>query len=177
MAALAGALVLILVSACSYIPFIGKKSDQPAAPSCPVAAVLKPLANTALFAPVPDKKPINVAWYGLFSDISVSCKISGDTLSASIDNIVVAERGPAVRGNDVDFSYFIALTTADQTILGKKMFAVHVTVPDRSKRGGVTDHVEVAFNTGGRPVSDLNIMVGFQQTPEAIEFYKHYRGR
>lgn len=167
----------MLVSACSNIPFIGSKKSEPVAPSCPVAAVLRPLANTPVFGPGADRKPVNVAWYGIFSDVSISCKESGDTLRASLDNIIIAERGPAVRGNDIDFDYFVALTAADQTILGKKLFSVHVTVPERGKRGGVTDHVEVAFNTGGRPVSDLNISVGFQQTPDAVEFYKHYRGR
>ena len=115
-AAVVGVAGIVLLSACSYIPFIGKKKSdeaQSSAPACPVAAVLRPLANTAVFAPTPDKKPINVAWYGLFSDITVTCRINGDGLSASIDNIVVAERGPAVRGNDVDFNYFIALTDAN----------------------------------------------------------------
>jgi hypothetical protein len=69
------------------------------------------------------------------------------------------------------------LTGADQSILGKKAFAVHVTVPDKAKRGGVNDHVEIAFATGGRPLSDLNITVGFQESPQAIEFYKNFRGR
>ena len=64
-----------------------------------------------------------------------------------------------------------------QTILGKRSFAVHVTVADKAKRGGISDHVEVAFATGGRPLSDLNISVGFQESADAIEFYKHYRGR
>jgi hypothetical protein len=118
-----------------------------------------------------------VAWYGVFSDISATCKMTGDTLHASLDNVIAAERGPAVRGNDVDFSYFVALTGADQSILGKKAFAVHLTVPDKAKRGGVNDHVEIAFATGGRPLSDLNITVGFQESPQAIEFYKNFRGR
>jgi hypothetical protein len=176
-AVLAGMLGIMLVSACSYIPFVGKKKDEPVAPSCPVAAVLRPLANVPVFGPGPDRKPTSVAWFGIFSDVVVSCKVSGDTLHASLDNVIIAERGPAARGNDVDFDYFVALTGAGQAVLGKKVFSVHVTVPERGKRGGVTDHVEVVFNMAGRPVSDLNLSVGFQQTPDAVEFYKHYRGR
>ena len=142
--------------------------------------VLHPLANTAVFSPTATGgglKPLDVAWYGIFSDISASCKMTGDTLHASLDNIIVAERGPAVRGNDVDFNYFVSLTAGQQTILGKKTFSVHITVPDKQKRGGVSDHVEVAFATGGHPLSDLNITVGFQESPQDIEFYKNFRGR
>ncbi|MBV9555001.1 MAG: hypothetical protein JO032_19660 [Alphaproteobacteria bacterium] len=161
------------------IPFFGgKTAETPPAASCPAAVILRPLANTAVFAgQAGELKPPNVAWYGVFSDISVKCQVAGDTFRAALDDIIVADRGPAVRGNDVDFTYFVSLTASDQTILGKKSFAVHVTVPSSAKRGGVNDHVEVAFATGGRPLSDLNITVGFQQTPQAIEFYKNFRGR
>jgi hypothetical protein len=166
-----------LLASCSWVPFVGKKSEAPATPSCPVAAVLHPLSNTVVFSPGGDKKPPYVAWYGIFSDITANCSLNGVTLSAALDNVIVAERGPSVRGNDVDLNYFVALTGSDQTILGKKTFSVHVSVPPTEKRGGVDDHVEVTFTTGGRPISDLNIMVGFQDSPDAVEFYKHYPGR
>jgi hypothetical protein len=171
---------LALLASCSWIPFVGKKSDKPVTPNCPIAVILHPLANTAVFnkAETTDLKPLDVTWYGIFSDISTNCTVTGDTLHASLDNVIVAERGPATRGGDVvDFNYFVALTGSDQTILGKKSFAVRVSVPPAAKRGGVNDHVEVAFSTGGRPLSDLNITVGFQESPQAIEFYKNFRGR
>ena len=160
------------------MPFVGKKGPGAATPSCPVTAVLHPLANTVVFAPNAEKKPLYVAWYGIFSDVSATCKITGDTLSASLDDIIVAERGPAARTeNSVTLTYFVALTAADQSILGKKTFVVNVAVPPDAKRGGVTDHVEVAFNIAGHPISDVNIMVGLQLSPDAIEYFKHYPGR
>jgi hypothetical protein len=176
--ALPAAFGLALLASCSWVPFVGKKSEQAAMPACPVAVILRPLANTVVFSqPGGEAKPINAAFYGVYSDISAACKMSGDTLHATLDNVIVAERGPASHGNDVDLGYFVALTGADQTILGKKSFAVHVTLAPDGKRAGVSDHVEVAFATGGRPLSDLNITVGFQENPQAVEFYKNYRGR
>jgi len=163
------------------IPFFGKKTEKPGAAAggsaCPVAVILRPLANTVVLGPSGEVKPLNAAWYGIYSDISATCRVTGDVLHATLDSVIIAERGPAVRGNDVDLNYFVSLTAADQTILGKKSFSVHVTVPDKAKRGGVDDHVEVAFPLGGRPLADLNITAGFQETPQAIEFYKTYRGR
>jgi hypothetical protein len=164
-----------MLSACSLNPF-AKKSAAPA-PACPVAAILRPLANTVVFAPGADKKPIYAAWNGIFSDITATCRLDGGTLHASLDNVIVAERGPAGRNSDVDFDYFVALTTSDQTVLGKKLFSVHVTASPDAKRAGVNDHVDVAFSTGGRPLSDLSLMVGFQLSPDAVQFYKNYRGR
>lgn len=168
---------LAALSSCSWVPFIGKKTEQAAAPACPVAAILRPLANTVVFGPGVEQKPLYVSWTGIFSDIQASCVAAGGTLHATLDNVIVAERGPTGHGNDVDFDYFVALTGSDQTILGKKVFSVHVTVPPDAKRAGISDHVEVAFATGGRPLSDLNIMVGFQESPAALNFYKTYRSR
>jgi hypothetical protein len=179
-AALLAAFGLALLASCSSIPFVGKKTEAPATPSCPIAVILHPLANTVLFSPTATSgnlRPLDVAWYGVFSDVSVSCSITSGTLHATLDNVIVAERGAAAHSNDVDFNYFVSLTGTDQAILGKKSFSVHVTVPDKAKRGGVDDHVEVAFATAGHPISDLNITVGFQESPQAIEFYKNFRGR
>jgi hypothetical protein len=134
-----------LLAACSWIPFVGKKSESAVMPACPVAAILRPLANTVVFGPGAEQKPLYVSWNGIFSDISANCRIDGDTLHASLDNVIVAERGPGGHSNDVDFNYFVALT--------------------------------VAFSTGGRPLSDLNIIVGFQLSPDTVQFYKNYRGR
>jgi hypothetical protein len=178
-AALLAAFGLALLASCSYIPFVGKKSEKAASPTCPVGVILHPLANTAVFnlTATGDLKPLDVTWYGVYSDMSVSCTITGDTLHAVIDNVIVAERGPAAKGNDVDFNYFVSLTGPNQVILGKKSLAVHVTVPDKAKRSGVNDQVELAFAMGGHPVADLNITAGFLQTPQAIQYYKNFRGR
>jgi hypothetical protein len=73
--------------------------------------------------------------------------------------------------------YFVAVTGPDQAILSKRSFPVRVSLPSGAKRGGITDHIEETIPLGGRPPGDLTIVVGFQQTPEAIDFYKHFRGR
>jgi hypothetical protein len=180
-AALLAALAFIALASCSWMPFGGRKGDNPAAgAACPIAVILKPLANTAVFRPGagPDPKPVDVAFYGIFSDISASCQPAGDALRVAVDNVIAAERGSAAaQGNDVDLTYFVSLTASDQTVLGKKSFAVHVSLADRARRGGVNDHVEIVFPTGGRPITDLNITAGFQQSQAAIQFYKNFRGR
>jgi hypothetical protein len=179
-AALLAIVVAAGVSGCGSVPmpfFGGKKAAEAPGPACPNATILRPLNNTAVFnASGAEPRPANVSWFGIFSDVSAKCTVAGDTLRASLDDIIVAERGPAVRGNDVDLTYFVALTAGDQ-VLAKKSFAVHVTLAPSAKRGGVNDHIDVAFATGGRPMSDLTITVGFQQSRQALDFYKNFRGR
>ena len=183
--AFAAAVAVAGMSGCGTIssmnPFSSSadKAGAPAAAAsaaaCPQAVVLRPLANTVVFAPGEARRQINIAFTGRLSDVDIKCDFAGGALRAAFDVIVVAERGPAAHGNDVDLDYFVAVTGPDQSIINKKNFAVHIAIPPGAKRAAVTDHFEQAIDTGGRPPGDLTIDVGFQQSPEAVEYFKNFR--
>lgn len=139
--------------------------------------MLRSLANTAVFAPGPDRRPENVAFYGILSEADLKCKYTSDTVHFDLDAVIVAERGPSAKGDSVDLPYFVAVTAPDQSILSKKPLAVRIAFDASQKRSGVTDHIEETIPLGGRTGSDLNVILGFQQSPEAVEFYKRFRGR
>ena len=139
--------------------------------------ILRPLANTVVFGPGEGRRQINIAFTGRLSEVDAKCDLAGGAMRATFDVIVVAERGPAARGNTVDLDYFVAVTAPDQSILSKKNLAVHIDIPPNTKRAAVTDHFEEAINTGGQSPGDLTINLGFQQSPAALEFYKASRAR
>ncbi len=175
LAAAAALTAVFALGGCSWLPF-GKK-ETPAV-ACPAAAVLRPLANTAVFTK-PDMAvvPTDVMFYGILSEIDAQCDVSAGTLHADLNVIIAAQRGPATQGNSVNLPYFIAVLSPDQTILTKKSFNVTVAIPQDAVRGGITDHIEEAIPLGGRSPGTLEIVAGFQQTPQVIDFYKHFRGR
>jgi hypothetical protein len=153
------------------------ESGAPAA-SCPSAAILRPLAQTAVFAPGAARQPMGVAFYGVLSDVEAKCEPAGGALRASLDVVIVGERGPAGgKADRLDLQYFVAVTGPDQAILSKRSFPVHIAVPADSRRAGVTDHIEETIPLTGRSPGELNIVLGFQQSPEIVEFYRHFRGR
>ena len=169
--ALTGALAL---SGCGLsLPFT---SSKPAVP-CPSAVILRPLANTAIFTPGTERRPDSVAFYGLLSEVDAKCAYEGGVVRETLDVVVIGERGPAAHSDSADFTYFVAVTGPGQTVLSKKPFAVHIAIPPGQKRAGVTDHIEEAIPLGGHAGSDINIRLGFQQSPEVVDFYKHFRGR
>jgi len=139
--------------------------------------ILRPLANTAVFGPAPERRPDNVAFYGLLSEADIKCEYTGNAMRMTLDVVVVGERGPAAKADSVDFQYFVAVTGPDQSILGKKMFPVRIVFDTPQKRAGVTDHIEQTIPLGGHKGTDLSVDLGFQQSPEVVDFYKHYRGR
>ena len=168
---------LAALSGCSWLPFSGAASGPPAV-SCPSAAILRPLAQTAVFAPGAARQPMGVAFYGILSDVEAKCEPAGGALRAALDVVVVGERGPASgKADGLDVQYFVAVTGPDQAILSKRSFPVHIVVPAESRRAGVTDHVEETIPLANRSTSEITIVLGFQQNPEVVDFYRHFRGR
>ena len=172
-------LELMLLSGCGWF-----SSDEPetrpivAPGTCPTAAILRPLSQTAVFAPGQSRQQAGVAFYGLLSEVDAKCDRAGDALRLKLDVVVVGERGPAAgTGSAVDLWYFVAVTGADQAILGKRLFPVHIEIPAASKRAGISDHIEEVIPLGGRPAGELSVVLGFQQSPEALEFYRNYPRR
>ena len=174
-----------MLSGCSTIsslnPFAGdaKEASAPSAPpaaTCPTAVVLRPLAQTAVFGPGAAHQPAGVAFYGILSDVEAKCDRSGGAVRAVLDVVVIGERGPAAGAADsVDLQYFVAVTGPDQAILSKRSLPVRIAVPGGAKRAGVTDHIEQLLPPGAP--GELSIMLGFQQNPEVVEYYKRFRGR
>ncbi len=165
---------LLAISGCGWL---GSSSASKPTEACPSTVILRPLANTAVFGPAPERRPDNVAFYGLLSEADAKCVYSGDSVRLVLDIVVVAERGPAAKADSADFQYFVAVTGPDQAILSKKPFPVRIVFDTPQKRSGVTDHIEETIALGGRQAADLNILVGFQQSPEVVDFYKKFRGR
>ena len=164
---------LLALSGCGVVPSFSSKPTE----ACPSAVILRPLSNTAVFGPAPERRPDNVAFYGLLSEADLKCEYTGDAVRMMLDVVVVGERGPAAKSDSVDFQYFVAVTGPDQSILGKKQFPVRIVFDTPQKRAGVTDHIEQTIPLGGRKGTDLTVNIGFQQSPEVVDFYKHFRGR
>ncbi len=130
-----------------------------------------------MFGSAPERNPENVAFYGLLSEVDRKCEFVGDAMHLSLDVIVVGQRGPAGKTDGVDLTYFVAVTGPGQSIISKKPFTVHIAFNPDQIRAGVTDHIEESVALAGHKGTDLNVLLGFQQSPDVVEFYKNYRGR
>ena len=170
------------LAGCSTIsslnPFSSSQPAGSAAASCPTAAILRPLAQTAVFAPGAAPQPTSVAFYGILSEVDAKCDRAGGAVHVSLDVVLIGERGPAAAGGSgVDLQYFVAVTGPDQAIISKRTLPVHLTIPADARRAGVTDRIEETIALSGRPPGELNVVLGFQQSPEVVDFYRHFRGR
>jgi hypothetical protein len=169
----AALLGILALSGCGWFSSSSSKQSE----ACPSAVVLRPLSNTAVFGSAPERRPDNVAFYGLLSEAELECEYTGGDMKIALDAVVVGERGPAAKGDIMDLQYFVAVTAPDQSILSKRPFAARIAFEGAQKRAGITDHIEETIPLDGRKGSDLNVVLGFQQSPEVVDFYKHFRGR
>lgn len=180
----AGACAVLAFSCIAVLSGCGlfsSSSPEPAAASadaCPTVAILHPLAQTAIFGPGAPRQPTGVAFYGILSDVSSKCTRSGDMALVTLDTVIIGERGPAAGpATEVDLQYFVAGTGPGDAILSKRTMPVHITVPVGTRRAGITDHVEEWIPLRGNSPADVRVVLGFQQSPEVVQFYKNFRGR
>jgi hypothetical protein len=167
-----------VLAGCSWFSSSSSQSSAPPTASCPTTAILHPLAQTAVFAPGATHQPMGVAFYGVLSEAKATCDRAGDALHVTLDIVVIGERGPAAgTGNGVDLQYFVAVTGPNQAILSKRSLPIRIALPADVKRAGVTDRLTQTIPLAGRAPGDLNIVVGFQQNPDVVDFYRHFRGR
>lgn len=145
--------------------------------TCPSTIILQPLANTAVFVPGAAPRPENVAFYGLLDEVTSDCEAVPGALRVTLAVDVIAQRGPAAKGNAVDLTYFVALTAPGDRILQKRPFTVRVTIPPDKLRAGVSDRFAEVIPLAGYQPTALTLDLGFQQGPEVVEFYHHFRGR
>jgi hypothetical protein len=169
--------VLICFLALSGCGWFSSSSPKSSAEACPSPVILRPLANNAVFGPAEQRRPDNVAFYGLLSEADLKCEYTGDAVRMILDVVVVGERGPAAKTDSVNFQYFVAVTGPNQAILSKKQFPVQITFNTPQKRAGITDHIQQTISLGGLKAADLSVYIGFQLSPDVVEFYKRFRGR
>jgi hypothetical protein len=158
----------------------GMFSHAPETPAraCPGAVILRPLRNMAIFAPAAgERRPEDVAFYGLLDEVDSQCTYTGQSVVMKLDVIVIGQRGPMAKGDAIDLDYFVAVTAPQQTILSKTPFRVHIVFDPNAVRAGVTDHIEEVIPLAGHRGSDLTLNLGFQQSPEVVDFYQRFRGR
>jgi len=115
--------------------------------------------------------------YVILDEVDSRCRYAPGAVRMKLSVIVIGQRGPAAKGDSVDLNYFVAVTGPGDAILAKKPLGVHIVFPPNKKRAGVTDRFDEVIPLEGRNGSDLNLVAGFQQSPEVVDFYHHFRGR
>jgi len=99
---------------------------------------------------------------------------SGDlVVQISLDLIV--EPGPAFAGGVTELPYFVAISAPDGTVIDRQDFVARVSVPTRTRRGGVTDTFSQRFVGRAAGATQYQVLFGFT-LPEDEALRQHNAG-
>jgi hypothetical protein len=106
------------------------------------------------------------------------CKIEGGRALVDLDVPIDAARGPGLRKGrlEVEFPYFVAVADRFDNILAKEVFTASVRIGGDQERTSTVEAIQQVIPLAdGQDGSHFVIYVGFQLTPEQVEFNRRNR--
>lgn len=165
----------LLVAACGVF-----EKDQVYA--CPAVFILQDAQNLTRFKPGPGRDITDIQFEAEIFNFRGACDYDEDDDLWEVDVELLVqisvERGPANRGRDIDFVYFVVLPDFEGKPGGKRIFPVKGQFEEGRTRLVYQDDVELNIplknpNDGGR----TEIVFGFQLTPDELKFNRARRQR
>ena len=163
------AILLTLPSACSMF----EKKDERA---CPRIEVVGDLSRLVKFQDGPGRDLSDIVFMARFDDVKSGCKYDKTGVTIDLTVSILGERGRA--GTSVakrDLSYFVAVTDRSQNIIERPLFTSQFEFSDK-KLASINDEFQLRIALAPTTsASDHTIIVGFQLTPEEIDFNERNR--
>lgn len=174
--ALLGALSL---GGCSSLfgPSEEEQAAALAAPArCPKVAVLREASEATQFRQGGGRDLTDVVSRAAVLDFRGGCRPGEGQVEVDFQLVLAAERGPAFDGRDAGYQYFVAVTDPDGQVLAKQVFDATLRFEEgQSRVGSVEDLHQRIPVAQGRRAQDYQVLVGFQLTPEQLEFNRSDR--
>ena len=160
---------MALLAACS-------KEQAVLAPPCPSTVIVKELADITQFKSGEGRDLTDVVLEGTITGFDGFCETDFDEGVAgevTIDLRVLfrASRGPANTDRKGTFRYFVVIADRDDNPLRKDVFATAVQFPGNRNRVAPFEELSLAIPLkAGQNGGDYRVLVGFQLTPDQIEY-------
>jgi hypothetical protein len=162
--------LVVLLAGCSLL----EKKDTRA---CPRVEIVSDLSRLVKFRPGPTRDLNDVLYNARFDDVKTGCTYDKTGVSVEMTVSLRGERGRAGLTLPIaDVTYFVAITDRNQNIVAKQTFTSQFTFPDKGMAAindDLTQRIPLAPTT---PATDHTLILGFQLTPEEIDFNAKNRG-
>ncbi len=159
------ALAAALLAGCSSMG--GEKLNL----ACPKVGILGEAARVTVFGAGAGQGPTNVAANAVVGDFSGNCTYDETGVTIDVSVALVAERGPALVGDQVALTYFVAISKPDGTIVTKQVFPTTIEFKGNAPRAGSREdlqpHIPLAKGVDAR---GYQVLLGFQLTPAQLDY-------
>lgn len=145
--------------------------SAPAPPTgCPNVSVLADTESVTQFRAGAGSSPSNVTARGLIGDFVGECTYSANAVVVALDLPIIGTIGPAGSG-EAAYEYFVAVLGPTNRLLGKEVFVAAVDFDDTGSATIVEELEQVIpLPNGAASGSRYSILVGFQLTPQQLQF-------
>ncbi len=171
-----GALAVFTLAACD-------SQEAVLAPACPHIVIVKDTAELTAFRPGPGRDLTDVVFDARIDGFDGTCETDlDDDRSGQVDVdlqlVFEATRGPANTTRQGKFSYYVAIADRGGAILAKKVFDTELEFEgNRSRVGGIEELTQEIPLRPGQLGEDFDIFVGFQLSPEQLNYNRAKRVR
>lgn len=162
--------LVALLSGCSLF----EKKDTRA---CPRVEIVSDLSRLVKFREGPGRDLNDVLYNARFDDVKTGCSYDKTGVTVEMTVSLIGQRGRAgltLPAGDV--TYFVAITDRNQNIVAKRTFTSRFDFsgkPTAAIDDELVQRIPLAPTT---PATDHNLILGFQLTPEEIDFNAKNRG-
>lgn len=170
----------IFVSACEMVEEV---FEDPVPPPCPTVSILANGERITQFRSGPGRDLIDITAEARIDDFIARCiyEVDEDTgvgqVHVELSLGVSAARGAANTSGTADLPYFISINALDKTILTKRAFMIRALFEGNRYRISAYDEPVILSIPIQPPQTgeDFLIYVGFQLTPEQLEYNRFLR--
>jgi hypothetical protein len=177
---------VLALAACS-----GAKPAPTILMSCPRASVLEEAANLTRFKPGAIRQPENADFVAEIVSVAIKCRppVDASSINGEIEMLIVAAQGLAggLAGNEgaarpgwggSKVAYFVAILDRSQKILAKEVFEVSLGLSAEQTQATLNERLEPRIPLQpGQTGNDVQIMVGFQLSPDELAWNRQQAGR
>lgn len=135
----------------------------PAPPACPSALILQGAERTASFSGGATERPEALEHLAVVTNLSSACRFDDAGVDIDLAFDLIAERGPALAGDAVELTFFVATLAASGEVLAKQLLSSEIAFENQEPVAGVKEQLtyrlpSVAAGQG----QDYMVFVGFQ---------------
>ena len=118
----------------------------------------------------------NVGFTGEITDVGALCRYSdqnADPIDMSMQVNFAFGRGPAARGEEKTYEYFVAVTRQDSVVIAKQTFPITVRFEGGAQRVELTEEIDDLQIPRATPTTsggNFEVVVGFVLTEDQIEY-------
>lgn len=150
--------------------------------ACPQVFILQDAQKLTRFKPGPGRDITDIQFEAEIIDFRGGCDVDEDDDVWEVDVellvLISVERGPANKGRDIEFEYFVVLPGFEGKPGGKRIFPVKGEFEEGRTRLLYQDSVELNIPLNNpNDAGKTEIVFGFQLTPDELKFNRSRQRR